>query len=174
MQFSLLPTILHVYILNYTTPSQIQYQSSSIKSALAVLSRLIPRWQLWHIIHPYGRVGYVVPRWQLWYIIGRELTSPWSVSELSISIISCMKSLATERRASSGHSENQSIVQQVTKLGNCRRRDRNTSPIGLERKGQDQDNYFESLICQISDIFDCTQLSSFLLQSSAQEPWGTV
>ena len=38
---------------------------------------------------------------------------------------------ATERRASRGHSVNQSMVQQLTKLGNIRHRERNASPTGL-------------------------------------------
>ena len=50
----------------------------------------------------------------------------------SISEISEMKVLATDARACSGHSENQSIVQQVTSDGNCRNRARKTSPIGLK------------------------------------------
>ena len=58
------------------------------------------------------------------------LTSPSTISE-STSVRSLRKFLATDCRASSGHSENQSMVQQVMRLGNCRRRDRNTSPIGL-------------------------------------------
>ena len=45
-------------------------------------------------------------------------TSPIIVSEMSISVMSCMKLVATERRASFGHSENQSMVQQFTRLGN--------------------------------------------------------
>ena len=39
---------------------------------------------------------------------------------------------ATVFSASGGHSVNQSIVQQLTKLGNCRRRPRNASPTGLK------------------------------------------
>ena len=45
------------------------------------------------------------------------------------------KFLATDCRASSGHSENQSIVQQVMRLGNWHSREWNTSPIGLEVRG---------------------------------------
>ena len=45
------------------------------------------------------------------------------------------KFLATDCRASSDHSENQSIVQQVMRLGNCCSQERNTSPIGLEVRG---------------------------------------
>ena len=40
------------------------------------------------------------------------------VSVMSISVMSCMKLVATEHRASFGHSENQSMVQQFTRLGN--------------------------------------------------------
>ena len=39
--------------------------------------------------------------------------------------------MATDSSASSGHSENQSMVQQVMRLGNCLRRALNTSPMGL-------------------------------------------
>ena len=60
------------------------------------------------------------------------LTKPGMTSELSTSVISLMKFVATDRSASSGHSENQSMVQQVTKLGNWRSLDRKISPIGLE------------------------------------------
>ena len=60
-----------------------------------------------------------------------RLTRPFTVLEMSISVMSCMKLVATEHKASSGHSENQSMVQQFTRLGNWRRRERNTSPIGL-------------------------------------------
>ena len=45
------------------------------------------------------------------------------------------KFLTTDCRASLGHSENQSIVQQVMRLGNWRSREQNTSPIGLEVRG---------------------------------------
>ena len=52
--------------------------------------------------------------------------------ETSISVMSCMKLVATEHKALSGHSENQLMVQQFTRLGNWCRRERNTSPIGLQ------------------------------------------
>lgn len=52
----------------------------------------------------------------------------------STSGISEMKVLATDVRASSGHSLNQSMVQHVTREGNCRKRARNTSPIGLKKQ----------------------------------------
>ena len=52
-------------------------------------------------------------------------------SVLSISVSSLRLDEATDFSASSGHSENQSIVQQVTRLGNCLSLDLKTSPIGL-------------------------------------------
>ena len=63
-----------------------------------------------------------------------NLTRPRTVSALSISVMFWRKSLATDLSASSGHSENQSMVQQFTKLGNCRSRARKTSPIGLQKE----------------------------------------
>ena len=58
-------------------------------------------------------------------------TNPSIASVLSISVSSFRLDAATDFNASSGHSENQSIVQQVTKLGNCLNLDLNTSPMGL-------------------------------------------
>ena len=52
-------------------------------------------------------------------------------SVLSISVSSLRLDEATDFSASSGHSENQSIVQHVTRLGNCLSLDLKTSPIGL-------------------------------------------
>lgn len=45
--------------------------------------------------------------------------------------VAVRKFRATERRASCGHSLNQSIVQQFTSDGNIRSRVRNASPMGL-------------------------------------------
>lgn len=42
--------------------------------------------------------------------------------------------MATDCRASAGHSLNQSMVQQLTSEGNCLRRARKTSPMGLREK----------------------------------------
>lgn len=39
--------------------------------------------------------------------------------------------MATDSRASAGHSLNQSMVQQLTREGNCLKRARKTSPMGL-------------------------------------------
>lgn len=61
-------------------------------------------------------------------------TNPSIAEDSSSSGISPRKVEATERKASSGHAENQSIVQQLTRDGNWRRRARNISPIGLKRE----------------------------------------
>ena len=66
---------------------------------------------------------------------GTLLTSPSVEDESSSSGISARKVDATERSASSGQAENQSIVQQFTSDGNCRSLARNTSPIGLCGEG---------------------------------------
>ena len=58
-------------------------------------------------------------------------TSPSMASVLSISVSSLRLDEATDFNASSGHSENQSIIQHVTRLGNCLSLDLKTSPIGL-------------------------------------------
>lgn len=50
----------------------------------------------------------------------------------STSGISEIKVSATDDKASSGHSLNQSMVQHVTRDGNCLNLARNTSPIGLK------------------------------------------
>ena len=68
-------------------------------------------------------------------------TNPSMTSGLSSSGSSPRKVRATERSASSGHSENQSMVQQVTRLGNCLRRERNTSPRGLRGGGGGDTEY---------------------------------
>ena len=67
-----------------------------------------------------------------WWISTQMSTNPGMMSGLSTSVMSLIKVWATERSASSGHSENQSIVQHVTKLGNCRSLDLKISPIGLK------------------------------------------
>lgn len=42
--------------------------------------------------------------------------------------------MATDSRASAGHSLNQSMVQQLTREGNCLKRARKISPMGLREK----------------------------------------
>lgn len=65
-----------------------------------------------------------------------NLTSPLMAEGLvSSSGSSLRKDVATACRASSGQALNQSIVQQVTSEGNCLSRARNTSPMGLGRRG---------------------------------------
>lgn len=65
----------------------------------------------------------------------KNLTRPSTISgPSSRSGMSLRKFRATESRASSGHSLNQSMVQQLTNDGNWRRRARKTSPMGLERE----------------------------------------
>lgn len=62
-------------------------------------------------------------------------TIPSTVSVLAPRCgFSCKKEKATHCRASAGHSLNQSMVQQFTREGNCLKRARNTSPIGLDGK----------------------------------------
>ena len=55
------------------------------------------------------------------------MSSPSSRSGISLRKVS-----ATEHRASSGHSLNQSMVQQLTNEGNCLRRALKISPMGLK------------------------------------------
>ena len=49
--------------------------------------------------------------------------------------------MATDERASAGHALNQSMVQHVTRAGNCLRRARNISPRGLK---VERNNYMYS------------------------------
>lgn len=57
---------------------------------------------------------------------------------VSSSMISCRDMDATDSKASAGHSLNQSMVQQLTKEGNCRRRARKISPMGLVGRGPNE------------------------------------
>ena len=65
-------------------------------------------------------------------------TDEWKLLHISLSLFfssaststSCSVFTATASSASSGHSLNQSMVQQLTSDGNCRSRSRNASPIG--------------------------------------------
>lgn len=65
-------------------------------------------------------------------LLTKTPTSPLITSEVaSSSGISFRNMVATDSRASAGHSLNQSMVQQLTREGNCLKRARNTSPMGL-------------------------------------------
>ena len=92
-----------------------------------------------------SRKGGVLKDYSFVYVCD-TLTSPRTVSALSISVIFWRKSLATDLRASSGHSENQSMVQQFTRLGNCLRRARKTSPMGLQKKTK-HTTHFKEMKC---------------------------
>lgn len=68
-------------------------------------------------------------------VLSVALTIPLTTSALAPRCgISCKKEAATHCRASAGHSLNQSMVQQFTREGNCLKRARKTSPIGLGGK----------------------------------------
>ena len=71
----------------------------------------------------------------LWWMNMHDFTTPCTIAADAVgssfpTSMSDRKYLATEVRASSGHSANQSIVQQLTREGNMRSRCRNASPTG--------------------------------------------
>lgn len=62
-----------------------------------------------------------------------------SVGLLSTSGSSLRKDVATDCSASCGQALNQSMVQQLTRDGNCLRRALNTSPTGLQMETDNRD-----------------------------------
>ena len=83
--------------------------------------------------------GYKILQWSRNLLTNPDTTS----SPSSKSGMSLRKVLATDMRASSGHSLNQSMVQQLTREGNWRRRARKISPMGLGNwKCRNEDKYW--------------------------------